>query len=496
MIRQLRIILKPIIVINMLLAFFMILSGIYGIFLGEKESYTAFFKTTLLIMGLSFVLVLFSEKREKTTITIRSGFVLVVLIWIFTCFLGALPYYISGAIPSMVDCLYESVSGFTTAGSSILADIEGLPYSIQLWRALTHWIGGGGIVVLSVAILPLLGIGSTQLMQAEASGVTKEKLTPRITQTAKYIWLLYISLNIIGIILLSFGGMNLLDAFTHASSAIATGGFSNKNTSVAYFSSAYIDWVLIVFMYIGSLNFLLLIKFAKGEVATFFKDTELKVFTGIILVIAFIISLVLYFQGGEYYQNMDGKYYNSYMDALRFSMFQVVSVISTTGFATADFNLWSSPAQVLIFLLFFIGGCAGSSSGGVKVIRHVIMFKQAVINIKSLIHPKGVYTMRISRSTIPDKAIVSVLGFVILYLLIVFVASFIVAFSGLTPFESFSAVLGNLGTIGPGFGVVGPASNYGSLPDFAKITLFITMIIGRLEIFTVLILFSPWFWKK
>ncbi len=496
MIRQFRIILKPIIVINLLLSIFMVLCGIYGIILGEKE-YTAFFKTTGYIIGLSFILFLFAKNREKVTITIRSGFVLVCLIWVFTCFFGAMPYYLSGAVPNIWDCFYESVSGFTTAGSSILSDIESLPDSILLWRALTHWIGGGGIVVLSVAILPLLGIGNTHLMQAETTGVTKEKLTPRITQTAKYTWVLYISLNIIGVVLLLFGGMNLLDAFTHASSAIATGGFSNKNISVAYFSSAYIEWVLIFFMYIGSLNFLLLIKFAKGEPLSLFRDTEMRVYTGIILVIAFIISLVLYFNGSGSYHNLDGKVYTAYIDAFRISLFQVVSVISTTGFATADYNLWQAPAQILIFILFFIGGSAGSTSGGIKVIRHVIMFKQAVINIKSLIHPKGVYTMRISGSTIPEKAIISVLGFVITYILIAFIAAFIVAFSdGLTPFEAFTAVLGNMGTVGPGFGVVGPAGNYGSLPDFAKIVLAFTMIIGRLELFTVLIVFSPWFWKK
>ena len=242
MIHQLRLILRPIIFINLLLSVLMVLCGVYGLLNHEREAAVSFFQSTAFAIVLSIIMGMFSKSREKKIITIRSGFVLVVLVWIFTCFIGAVPYYLSGSIPKIVDALFESVSGFTTVGASILTDIESLPSSILLWRALTHWIGGGGIVVLSVAILPLLGIGGTHLMQAETTGVTKEKLTPRITHTAKYIWILYLILNIIGVALLHHGGMNYLDAFTHASSAIATGGFSNKNTSVGYFQSAYIDW--------------------------------------------------------------------------------------------------------------------------------------------------------------------------------------------------------------------------------------------------------------
>lgn len=496
MIHQLRLILRPIIFINLLLSILMILCGIFALINHEIPSALAFFETTGATIVLSSLMATFSKSREKKIITIRSGFVLVVLIWIFTCVIGAVPYYLSKSIPSMVDALFESVSGFTTVGASILTDIEGLPTSMLLWRALTHWIGGGGIVVLSVAILPLLGIGGTHLMQAETTGVTKEKLTPRITQTAKYIWILYITLNLAGIALLSYGGMNLLDAFTHASSAIATGGLSNKNTSVGYFQSAYIDWVLIGFMYIGSLNFLVLIKAVKGNLKSFFYDSEIRVFTLIIIVVSVIVSLVLYFSESGF-KDIHGNTHTSLLDAFRFGTFQVVSIISTTGFATSDYNLWHPSAQILIFLLFFIGGSSGSTSGGIKVIRHIIMFKQAVINIKSLVHPKGVFTMRINNNPISNKVVITVMGFVIIYFTTLFIGAFIVALSGqLTAFESISAMLGALGTVGPGFGAVGPAANYGFLPDFAKITLFVSMIIGRLELFTVLIIFSPWFWKK
>ncbi len=496
MIHQLRLILRPIIFINLLLSILMILCGVYGILHGEYVSAVSFFQSTAVAVVLSIIMGIFSKSREKKTITMRSGFVLVVLIWIFTCVIGAVPYYLSGSIPKIVDALFESVSGFTTVGASILTDIESLPSSILLWRALTHWIGGGGIVVLSVAILPLLGIGGTHLMQAETTGVTKEKLTPRITHTAKYIWILYITLNLAGTALLSYGGMNLLDAFTHASSAIATGGLSNKNTSVGYFQSAYIDWVLIGFMYIGSLNFLVLIKALKGNLKSFFYDSEIRVFTLIIIVVSVIVSLLLYFSEGGF-KDIHGNTHTSLLDAFRFGTFQVVSIISTTGFATSDYNLWHPSAQILIFLLFFIGGSSGSTSGGIKVIRHIIMFKQAVINIKSLVHPKGVFTMRINNNPISNKVVITVMGFIIVYFTTLFIGAFIVALSGqLTAFESISAMLGALGTVGPGFGAVGPAANYGFLPDFAKITLFVSMIIGRLELFTVLIILSPWFWKK
>ncbi len=493
---QLRLILRPIVFINLLLSFVMAFCSIYAFMYDEINESVSFLKIMAIIILLSTILAIFSKSKGKKTITIRSGFVLVVFIWVFTCIIGAMPYYISNAIPSIYDAIFESVSGFTTVGASILSNIESLPKSIQLWRAVSHWIGGGGIIVLSVAILPLLGIGGTHLMQVETTGVTKEKLTPRITQTAKYIWLLYLSFNIIGAILLYIGGMNMLDAFTHASSAIATGGFSNKNNSVAYFSSEYIEWVLIVFMFIGSLNFLVLIKTVRGNFKSFINDSEIRLFTLLIVIISILVSLLLYMQPYGF-TGMDGKTYTSLEDAFRFGTFQVVSVISTTGFATSDYNMWHPAAQVLIFILFFIGGSSGSTSGGIKVIRHIIMFKQAVINIKSLIHPKGIFTMRLNGNAISKKVVITVMGFIVVYMTTLFIGTFIVSLSGVvTPFEALTAMLGCLGTVGPGFGVVGPANNYGFLPDFVKVTLSISMIIGRLELFTVFILFSPWFWKK
>lgn len=496
MIHQFKLILKPIAFIQILLSIFTIISGLIAVFNNETEAAIGFFKSTGIIIAISLVVIFLSRSKVKRELTIRSGFIIVVLIWLSTCMSGALVYMLTNSIPYHADAVFEAVSGFTTTGSSILSDIESLPKSVLFWRALTHWIGGGGIVVLSVAILPLLGIGGSQLMNAEVSGVTKEKLTPRITQTAKYIWLLYMSLNIIAIVLLMFGGMNLLDAFSHGSSAIATGGFSSKNTSVGYFNSAYIEWVLIVFMYLGSLNFLVLLKALKGNIKGASLNSEFKTFTAIVIVASLLVAMILYFTNNTI-KDLNGITLSGVHDIVRTSFFHVVSVISTTGFATSDYSLWAPATQIIIFLLFFIGGSSGSTSGGIKVVRHIIMFKQAIINVKSLIHPKAVFTMRIDGNPISNKVIVTVMGFIVVYMTVLFIGTTIVAFSpNITVFESFIAMLASLGTVGLGFNSVGPSGNYGFLPGFAKYVLSIGMIIGRLELFTILVLFTPWFWRK
>ena len=496
LIDQLKLILKPIAFIQIILSIFMVISGIIALFNNETEAFIGFFKTVGIVVLISLIILLFSRSKVKKELTIRSGFVIVLMIWVSTCMSGALVYMLTNSIPNHADAVFESVSGFTTTGASILTDIEGLPNSVLFWRALSHWIGGGGIVVLSVAILPLLGIGGSQLMKAETSGVTKEKLTPRIAQTAKYIWLLYLSLNIVAIILLMFGGMNLLDAFSHASSAIATGGFSSKNTSVGYFNSAYIEWVLIFFMYVGSLNFLVLIKAIKGNFKSITLSSELKTFTAIVVLSSFFIAGVLYFTTDSV-KDLNGVTLSGVHDFIRTSFFHVVSIISTTGFATADYGLWAPATQVILFLLYFIGGSSGSTSGGIKVVRHIIMFKQAVINVKSLIHPKAIFTMRIDGQPISNRVIITVLGFIVVYMTVLFIGTTIVAFSpNTTVFEAFISMLASLGTVGVGFYSVGPAGNYGYMPGFAKYVLSFGMLIGRLELFTVLILFTPWFWRK
>lgn len=482
---QFRVVLRPISVTLVAQSFFMGLCACVAIFLGEYDSFKSFGITILLILSLAAVLWVSSVPRSKSILSIRGGILLVTFVWIAVTLAGALPYLISKSIPVFADAYFESVSGFTTTGATVLADVESLPKSIVLWRAFTHWLGGGGIVVLSVAVLPLLGIGGAQMMKAETSGVKKEKLTPRIAQTAKYLWLLYMSLTAILIGFLLFGGMNIFDAVCQAFSAISTGGLSSRNASIAYFNSFYIEMVLTVFMLIGSMNFVLLIKVARGNVTSIFKDSEFKAFILIYLVATAGMTFFLY-----------GNNYETWQEAFRYASFQVATIYSTTGFATADFETWIPSAQVIIFLLFFIGGCSGSTSGGVKVVRYVIMFKQMIIEMKYLIHPKAVYTMRLNNMPVERRIVFSVMGFFTVYIFTVLIATVIVTTSGLDVFTSFTGVLGTIGTIGPGFGALGPSHNYAFLPDYIKYVFSVVMLIGRLEFYTFIIIFTPWFWAK
>lgn len=482
---QLRIVFRPISVTLAAQSFFMALCAVVGIFYGEFASVKAFGITILIILTMALILWLSSVPRFKSNLSIRGGFMLVTFIWIAVTIAGALPYVISGGIPGFASAYFESVSGFTTTGATVLADIEALPHSIILWRAFTHWLGGGGIIVLSVAILPLLGIGGAQMMKAETTGVKKEKITPRIAQTAKYLWILYISLTLILIGLLVYGKMSVFDAVCQAFSAISTGGLSSRNASIAYFDSLYIDVVITIFMLIGSINFLLLIKVARGQVFSLFKDSEFKAFIMIYIVATALITVFLY-----------GKNYDTWGEALRYGSFQVASIFSTTGFGTFDFELWAPAAQAIIFVLFFIGGCSGSTSGGVKVVRYVVMLKQLIMEMKYLIHPRAVYTMRLNGMPVRSRIVFSVMGYFSVYIFTILIGTVIVSTCGLDLYSSFSGVLGTIGTVGPGFGALGPANNYGFLPDYVKYVFSVIMLIGRLEFYTFLIVFTPWFWKK
>ena len=339
--------------------------------------------------------------------------------------------------------------------------------------------------MLSVAILPLLGVGGAQIMKAETTGVVQEKLTPRMAQTAKYLWLFYVFLTIVLTGLLIYGDMSVFDAVCHSFSTISTGGLSSKNASVGAFDSLYIDVVITVFMLISSVNFLLLIKVARGNILSLFRDSEFKAFILIFIVATGFVTFFLYLHT-----------YDNWGDALRYGAFQVAAVLSTTGFATADYEKWFPAAQAVIFVLFFIGGCSGSTSGGMKVIRHVVLLKQLFIEMKYLLHPNVVYTMRLNSAPVERKIIFSVMGFFFIYMLTVLIGAFLVATSGADILTSLTASLASLGTFGPGFGAVGPTKNFGFFPDYVKYILSALMIIGRLEFYTFLIIFTPWFWKK
>jgi len=480
-----KLIIKTIAIIQLVIAFFhMICAGI-AFYYKESEALLGFSFSITLLVGFGSFFIVYYRKVQADSITTKDGFLLVALSWLAASFGGSLPFYISGAIPSYTDAFFETISGFSTTGASILTNIESLPLSILFWRSLTHWLGGMGIVVLAVAILPLLGIGGMQLIKAEAPGPTVDKITPRIAETAKYLWFIYVGFTAAETVLLMFGGMSLYDSLTHTFGTVATGGFSTKNTSVSHFGSAYIDGVITVFMMLAGINFALHFKLLTGRFRPLTKDSELKAYLGLIAISTLIITFSLY-----------GNYYDTFGESLRYASFQVVTFITTTGFATANYENWPYLAQIILFMLMFVGGCAGSTGGGIKVIRLVTLLKQGINEMKYLVHPRGIFVIRLSGQTVKKDIVYAVSGFFFLYIFLLLVVTMIVASSGTDVITSFTTALATVGNIGPGFGMVGPTENYAFYPDYVKWALSAAMIIGRLEIYTILVLFTPSFWKK
>ena len=424
--------------------------------------------------------------REKKELGLRDGFVIVALGWFFMALFGALPYFFSGAIPSFTDAFFESMSGFTTTGATVLNEIEKLPKALLFWRAFTHWIGGMGIIVLSLAILPLLGVGGMQLFKAEVPGPTADKLTPRVAGTAKILWMVYVGITLLEVMFLMLGGMSLFDAFCHAFATMATGGFSTRGASIGAFNSAYFDYVITAFMFIAGVNFALHYKFIIKKFNVHWKDFEFRTYLIILLSAAAVITFSNYF----------GGIYKSLSDSVRYGLFQTVSIGTTTGFGTADYETWTPLAQILIFLLMFIGGSAGSTGGGMKVIRIIIVVKHALIELKKLIHPSAVIPLRVGNRVIPREVIYSVLGLFLLYVLLFILVSVIMSFMGMDLMTSAGAAASCLGNIGPGLGNVGPTDNFAFIPIPGKWILAISMMVGRLEIYTVLVIFTKGFWAK
>ena len=482
---------NPVLVYKIISYLMLIISGFMllpaGIALAKGESAQLIsFMITIAITGFNFiVMLLMTRGRENGTLTAKDGFLFVTTSWIAATIIGALPYYISGAMPEFVNAAFETMSGLTTTGASILSDIESLPSSLLFWRSLTHWLGGMGIVVLTVAVLPLLGIGGLQLIKAEAPGPTVDKITPRITETAKILWLIYTGLTFAQTILLMLGGMDLFNALTHTFGTLATGGFSTKNSSVAAFNSAYIDWVITIFMVLAGVNFSLHFRFMSGRYKDVFRDTELKAYLGIFTAGTLVIAW-----------NIWGTSYDTIPDALRFAGFQAASILTTTGFATADYEKWPALSQTILFVLMFIGGCSGSTGGGIKVIRIITLLKQGLNEMKYLLHPKGVFTLRINRHPVKKDIIYAISGFFFLYILMLLITTMVAASSGSDVTTSFTASLATLGNIGPGFGLVGPTENFGFFPAYVKWFFCFSMLVGRLELYTVLILFTVTFWRR
>lgn len=424
--------------------------------------------------------------KASSVMTHREGMAIVALGWFAAGFFGGLPFYLAGTFESVVDCVFESLSGFSTTGASVLSNIETVPRGILFWRSLTHWLGGMGIIVLSLAILPFLGVGGMQLYKAEVPGPVPDKLKPRIKDTAMTLWKVYVMFSVLETILLMFGGMDLFDALCHTFGTMATGGFSTMNSSVAAFDSAYIDYVITAFMLIAGINFTLHYMLLKGRFDSIIKDPEFRVFAGMVVLAVIVITIAVY----------QGQNYDNVPDAVRYTSFQVASILTTTGYATADYEMWPGIAQAILLFFMFVGGCAGSTGGGMKVMRIMLLVKHSYKELFRLIHPRSVNHVKMGKTVVQDDVISGVWGFFILWIGLFVLAAFIVAGTGVDVVTSFAASLACIGNIGPGIGGVGPTDNFAWLPDTAKWVLTFCMVLGRLEIYTVIILFVPEFWRK
>ena len=482
---------------SMLNGVFMLLAVPFSIYHHEPE------KWGILQAGITTIVVgflcWFFNRNAKKNLGKKEGYLIVTLGWLMLTVTGTLPYVFTNTIPIYTNAFFETISGYSTTGSSILTDIESMPKGILFWRSATHWIGGMGIIVLTVAILPLLGIGGMQLFMAEAPGPSADKMHPRITETAKRLWLIYFILTISEFLLLRMAGMTWFDAINHAMATMSTGGFSTKNASIAHYNAfPIIQYIITVFMFIAGANFVLTYFALKGKISKVFKSEEFKYyFFGTIGVTLLITFLIINYQDPNLVTSISHpKPWGESEDAFRHAAFSVVSVLTTTGFVSADFTMWNAMATAIMFSLFFIGGSAGSTSGGIKIVRHVIMIKSSFYEFKKLLHPNAIIPVRYDGSGVSKTIIYNILSFFILYMLIFITSSLLLTFFGLNFESAMGAAASSLGNIGPAIGSVSPVDNFEHLSIPAKWFCSFLMLIGRLELFTVLILFTPFFWKK
>ena len=424
--------------------------------------------------------------RDAPDLRVREGFAVVAFGWLCVGLLGAVPFWISGQIPSFTDAAFESISGFSTTGASILSDIEGCSHATLFWRALTHWLGGMGIVLLALAILPLLGVGGMQLYRAEVPGPVAERLTPRIRETAKRLWGVYVLLTVLETFALMIAGMNFFDAICHAFATMATGGFSTNNSSVGGYGNPAVEWIIIVFMLAAGTNFGLHYLALTGHFNGYRKDEEFRFYL-------IMIAGSTVFIGGSL---LSAGFFPSFHDTIRHTIFQVVSIMTTTGFGTSDYLLWPPVAHAILLGLMAIGGCAGSTGGGIKVMRALILLKHAKLEMNKMLHPRGVFTLWFNDRALSPALITNVLGFFLLFMLVYIAGTVILTLGGRDLVTSVGATAATLGNIGPGLGLVGPSCNYSFLAGWEKWLLVLFMLIGRLEIFTVLVLFLPGAWRR
>ncbi len=430
---------------------------------------------------------LLTRDSSRTELRKRDGYLIVTLGWLVMSAIGALPYVVSGAIPSYTDAFFETISGFTTTGATILGqEIEALPKGLHFWRAMTHWIGGMGIIVLTIAILPLLGIGGMQLYAAEVPGPTPDKLTPRIKETAKRLWIIYVALTFLEAILLIFGGMNFFEALCHAMSTLSTGGFSTRQGSMGDFN-AYHQYVVTLFMFLAGTNFALTYAALRGKPIRLWQNEEFRVYLYLTVGLILIVTGIVWFQ-------TDGGLEQSFREA----SFQVLAIITTTGFGTADYTQWGAFATILFFFLMFSGASAGSTSGGIKVIRILVVTKNSLLELKRQLYPKAILPVRFNGKAIQGDVVSKILVFFLFFVLWFFIGTLVMAALGLDVASAMGATIATLGNIGPGIGSVGPGDpqNFAAIQDGGKWFLSFLMLLGRLELFTVMLVIMPFYWRE
>ncbi|MDW8001558.1 MAG: potassium transporter TrkG [Deltaproteobacteria bacterium] len=431
-------------------------------------------------MGLSFSFIF----RTSEEISVKEGLAIVALGWISISFFGAIPFILTGSIPSLTDAFFESISGFTTTGASILNDIESLPKSVLLWRNLIQWLGGMGVIAIAVAVLPFIGVGGFQLFKAEAPGPTKDKISPRISQTAKLLWGIYLLFTLVEILLILVGGLDLFDALCITFGTMATGGYAPYNESIGAFNSPYLHYIITVFMFVAATNFNLHYLALTGRPSSYIKSTEFKFYVSLVGLATSGTLLIRYLEGHKFDEEL-----------IRHSLFQVISILTTTGFVTEDYELWPFNAQFILLILMFIGGCSSSTGGAIKNIRICVMLKFLLVSLKKIFRPHGIFPIRVDTKVVDDRVVLSIIAFILLYMMLFILGVLILTFQDVNIDTAIGAVAATLGNVGPGIGSVGPTENYSHLPTISKWFLSFLMLAGRLELYAVLVLFVPDFWR-
>jgi len=475
-------------------AFMLVAALVSGLY---KDGVTIEITMAAIVTMLVGLVAMFFTRDHKKEVKPKEGYIIVTFGWLVMSASGMLPYLFTGAIPDITNAFFETISGYTTTGASILNDIESLPKGLLFWRSLTQWIGGMGIIVLAIAILPLLGIGGMQLFAAEAPGPSADKLHPRITDTAKRLWLIYVGYTLAETLLLKLAGMGFFDAMNHAMATLSTGGFSTKNSSLAYWNDQpLIQYIVILFMFLAGSNFVLSYFAFKGKIQKVLKDEEFKFYTGFIISFSIVAALVIYFQAQPQVSASLPMVFGYGESAIRHALFQVLAVVTTTGFVTADFTGWTPFLTIFFFGLMFLGGSAGSTAGGIKVMRHLLIIKNGLLEFKRTLHSNAIIPVRYNNKTVAESIVYNIIGFFVLYMLLFIIGALVLAFMGLDFESAIGGAATSLGNVGPGLGSLNPLSNFNDLPALGKWWCGFLMLLGRLELFTVLILFSPYFWRK